>query len=220
MPKSEEKLVFDRKLKDFFKTCRYPNRAQKQALAEELKKPVNTISNWFNRHRREDRKERQKAISNNFVINFFQNMHPYPSNSEKSQNKLCQKLRDKILRRKKEKAQNRPTEGKMFTQIFRTYGQIIKIVTGAKRRRAFRQNSKFSKIFIFDQNFDFWQKLNFSRKFWFLTKNSIFDQSFNFWQINKFLTKSAPPCFRKSVKFLSFEKWIFVLLITRILINF
>jgi len=155
MPKSEEKLVFDRKLKDFFKTCRYPNRAQKQALAEELKKPVNTISNWFNRHRREDRKERQKAISNNFVINFFQNMHPYPSNSEKSQNKLCQKLRDKILRRKKEKAQNRPTEGKMFTQIFRTYGQIIKIVTGAKRRRAFRQNSKFSKIFIFDQNFDF-----------------------------------------------------------------
>jgi len=39
-----------------------------------------------------------------------------------------------------------------------------------------------TKIFIFDQNFDFWPK------FRFLTKISIFDQKFDFWPKVRFLT--------------------------------
>ena len=54
----------------------------------------------------------------------------------------------------------------------------------------------FTKKYIFEQNFDLWEKIIFFTKLSIFDQKSIFDQNFDFWQKFRFSSKSflSPNC--------------------------
>jgi len=102
MARTQEQRDIQTRLLIFFTKCKYPSKSQKEALATELKKPVKTIHNWFNRQRCEEK----KRDGTNRRRHIFQNQEPNNSqmaaiiNAQLKAN-LYQKLKEKIILRQK-----------------------------------------------------------------------------------------------------------------------
>ena len=93
MPKTEAEIVFNREMYKFFEVYKYPSKWQKEQLAAHYGKSVNTISNWFNRRRHNEKKRKTEMTQKTEVINFLDTI----KNQSGSTNDTIDRMREKIM---------------------------------------------------------------------------------------------------------------------------